>query len=129
MTNGSRAVLQRARKQAGALRDIYRRSHQRRAWIRARHAESPSFRDAVAADVAVTLHYRGEGRTHLSRTELLAEALRLTFSTDAFLAQVLYRGRVAALRQGRYFQKHGSRNSGVASPRVEAEGDSRRGGR
>lgn len=100
MTNGSRAVLQRARKQAGALRDIYRRSHQRRAWIRARHAESPSFRDAVAADVAVTLHYRGEGRTHLSRTELLAEALRLTFSTDAFLAQVLYRGRVAALRRG-----------------------------
>jgi serine O-acetyltransferase len=47
-----------------------------------------------------TLRFRGEGRDHLSRTELVAETLRLSWVSDAFLAQVLYRGRVAALRRG-----------------------------
>jgi serine O-acetyltransferase len=48
----------------------------------------------------MTLHFRGEGRAGLSRTELALEAVRLSWSSDAFFAQVLYRGRVAALRRG-----------------------------
>jgi serine O-acetyltransferase len=76
------------------------RGRERRRWVRERHAQSPPLREALAADVATTLHFRGEGRGHLSRTEVALEILRLSWTSDAFLAQVLYRGRVSALRRG-----------------------------
>lgn len=94
------AFVERGKQQARAVAGIYRREQQRKAWVRQRHQASPGFRAAVASDVAMHLKFRGEGRADLSRTELVAETLRLAFTTDAFLAQVLYRGRVAALRRG-----------------------------
>lgn len=100
MSPSATAVVNRAREQARAAREIYRRGKQRRAMIRERHTQSPPFRQAVAADVVMNLHFRGEGRDHLSRTELALETARLVFTSDAFFAQLLYRGRVAALRRG-----------------------------
>lgn len=100
MPRTSRGLIARVRYQAQAVGDIYRRGKHRRDWVRQRHAQSPSLREAVAADVKMTLMYRGEGRHHLSRTEIVAESLRLAWVSDAFLAQVLYRGRVTALRRG-----------------------------
>lgn len=94
------SLIERGRRQVHAVAAIRRRERARRAWLRSRHDDSPRFRDAIAADVAVHLRFRGEGREHLSRTELAVEALRLATTTDAFLAQVLYRGKVAALRRG-----------------------------
>jgi len=100
MTSTPQALLERGRRQAGTIRAIYQRGKQRRAWVRERHTQSPPLRAAVASDVAVTLKYRGEGRGHLSRTELVVETVRLAWVSDAFFAQLLYRGRVAALRRG-----------------------------
>lgn len=82
------------------LRGMVRRSLERRSVVRQRHQGSPPFRQALAADVQATLNYRGESRGPLSRAELLAEVARLSWTSDAFLAQVLYRGRVALLRRG-----------------------------
>lgn len=95
-----RALIARGKRQAGLLREIHRRGRHRRVTVRQRHAGSPGFKAALAADVMATLRLRGEGRPHLSRTELIAETVRLSWVSDAFLAQVLYRGRVAALRRG-----------------------------
>lgn len=58
--------------------------------IRARH---PGFREAVAADAAVTARYRGERHEFRSRGDLAVQALRLCLVSDAFLAQVLYRAK------------------------------------
>lgn len=95
-----RALVARGKQQARALRDIHRRGKARRVEVRKRHAGSPGFRAALAADVMATLRYRAEGRAHLSRTELIAETIRLSWVSDAFFAQVLYRGRASALRRG-----------------------------
>lgn len=100
MSGKARGFVERGKVQMRLMRQMYRRSREHRVWVKERHAQSPPLREALAADVAVTLHYRGEGRGHLSRTELAIEALRLGFASDAFLAQALYRGRVAALRRG-----------------------------
>ncbi len=94
------ALFERGKAQAKAMRAIHARGRARRVWVKQRHAHSPALKAAVAADVHTTLQYRGEGRAHLSRTELLAETVRLSWVSDAFLAQLLYRGRVAALRRG-----------------------------
>lgn len=92
----------RVKRQVSALRGIQQASRERREWLKQRHTSSPGFRDAVAADVSANLVYRGENRdrTELSRTELVAETLRLAWTSDAFAAQLLYRGRVAMLRRG-----------------------------
>jgi serine acetyltransferase len=58
--------------------------------IRARH---PGFREAVAADAAVTAGYRGERAHFRSRTDLALQVVRLSWQSDAFLAQVLYRAK------------------------------------
>ncbi|HNE87742.1 MAG: hypothetical protein U0R27_13040 [Candidatus Nanopelagicales bacterium] len=92
-------LVARGRRQASALREMYRRGRRRRAWVRERHAQSPPLREALAGDLVATLRYRGEERP-LSRSEMVAEAVRLSWVSDAFFAQVLYRGRVAALRRG-----------------------------
>jgi serine O-acetyltransferase len=58
--------------------------------IRARH---PRFREAVAADARITAHYRGERHEFTSRLDLAAQVVRLSWTSDAFLAQVLYRAK------------------------------------
>lgn len=85
-----------------SLRAVQRAARDRRRQIRERHTLSPPLRQALVADIQTTLEYRGEsrGRGQLSRTELVAEAVRLTWATDAFAAQVFYRTRVAMLRRG-----------------------------
>lgn len=100
MSGMARTLVERGKQQVRAVQQIYRGSREHRQWVQQRHAQSPPLRQALAADIAVTLHFRGEGRGHLSRTELVVEALRLSWTSDAFLAQALYRGRVAALRRG-----------------------------
>ena len=94
------ALFERGKSQAKALHAIHTRGKARRTWVKQRHAQSPPLRAAVAADVMTTLQFRGEGRAHLSRTELVAETIRLSWASDAFFAQLLYRSRVAALRRG-----------------------------
>jgi serine O-acetyltransferase len=57
-------------------------------WIRARH---PRLREALVADAIVTARYRGERHEFRSRLDTAAQILRLAWSSDAFLAQSLYR--------------------------------------
>jgi serine O-acetyltransferase len=56
--------------------------------IRARH---PRLREALAADARVTALYRGERHEFRSRLDLGVQILRLAWTSDAFLAQALYR--------------------------------------
>lgn len=100
MAGTPHALFARGKRQVAGLRELQRRGKARREWVKQRHAQSPPLKAAIAADVMATLRFRGEPREHLSRTELVAETLRLSWVSDAFLAQVLYRGRVAALRRG-----------------------------
>ncbi len=58
--------------------------------IRSRH---PRFREAVAADAAITARFRGERHEFRSRGDLAAQVLRLCLVSDAFLAQALYRAK------------------------------------
>jgi len=58
--------------------------------IRARH--SPFIR-AVLEDARVSAQFRGERHEFRSRADALAQALRLTWVSDAFCAQVLYRAK------------------------------------
>ena len=58
--------------------------------IRARH---PGFWVAVRADAEVTAKYRGEPADFRSLTDALLHIARLCWQSDAFLAQVCYRGK------------------------------------
>jgi serine O-acetyltransferase len=58
--------------------------------IRARH---PRFREAMVADAAVWALYRGERSQFHGRLDTLLQILRLLWSSDAFLAQSLYRAK------------------------------------
>jgi serine O-acetyltransferase len=58
--------------------------------IRARH---PRFVEAVVADARVTAGYRSERSHFRNRADALVQVLRLMYVSDAFLAQVLYRGK------------------------------------
>ena len=58
--------------------------------IRARH---PRFRDAMVADAAVWALYRGERSQFHGRLDTVLQILRLMWSSDAFLAQSLYRAK------------------------------------
>ncbi|MFN8212480.1 MAG: hypothetical protein U0R27_02425 [Candidatus Nanopelagicales bacterium] len=100
MPGSVRDLVDRGKRQARSAQRVLLRSRERRRWVQQRHTQSPPLRQALAADVAMTLHFRGEGRPDLSRTELALEAVRLSWSSDAFLAQVLYRARISALRRG-----------------------------
>ena len=58
--------------------------------VRARH---PRFREALLADARVTAAHRAERSEFRSRGDALAQALRLMWVSDAFLAQTLYRAK------------------------------------
>ena len=58
--------------------------------LRARH---PRFAEAVLADARVSSAYRGRPLAGKGDREVAAEAARLAWQSDAFLAQVLYRAK------------------------------------
>jgi serine O-acetyltransferase len=61
--------------------------------LRAIVARHPTFREAVVADLKVTLAYRAERIPLTSRRAVLVQVLRLMWESDAFLGQVLYRAK------------------------------------
>lgn len=65
------------------------------AFLAARLASQPSFRKAVLADARVTAERRGERSEFRSPTDTLVQVARLAVQSDAYLAQVCYRGKVA----------------------------------
>lgn len=65
--------------------------------IRDRH---PRFTSAVRADVEISLRYRGEHPTTGSSADVVAQAVRLMWTSDAFAALVMYRARSAMQRHG-----------------------------
>lgn len=64
-----------------------------RALMRERRARHPRFLKAVLADAQVTAAYRGERCEFRSTPDAAAQALRLAWVSDGFLAQVLYRAK------------------------------------
>jgi serine O-acetyltransferase len=65
--------------------------------IRGRH---PGFREAVVADARVTLRHRGEREELRSPLDAAFQVLRLSWASDAFLAQILYRLKARLQRLG-----------------------------
>lgn len=63
-------------------------------------ARNPGFAEAVAADVAVTCKFRGERWELTDKWDVLFNGIRLTLNSDAFAAQLCYRGKVALRRRG-----------------------------
>lgn len=94
------AFADNARSTAVGVRRVVASGRSRRRMIKERHRRAPTLGRALTADVAANLHFRGEGRGALSKPETAAEAIRLMATSDAFLAQVLYRSRSAMLRHG-----------------------------
>lgn len=89
------------RESVDQLRSARERNRRRREWVRERHRGGPGFKAAVAADTDQALRSRGEHPgVPLGRGQLVVESVRLSCTTDAFLAQLLYRGRTALLRRG-----------------------------
>ena len=72
----------------------------RRRELREMAEHNPGFVEAVSADVAVTCKFRGERFELEDKWDVLFNGIRLAWSTDAFLAQVCYRGKVALRRRG-----------------------------
>lgn len=64
--------------------------------IRSRH---PSFRSAVVADAQVTAAYRGERSDFRSDLDAIIQIVRLAWTSDAFLAQAIYRAKAAMQRR------------------------------
>lgn len=64
------------------------------------HSNQPSFKTAIAADVRVTAARRGERHSYQSTVDLVLQAIRLMFVTEAFFAQVCYRAKVECRRRG-----------------------------
>jgi serine O-acetyltransferase len=58
--------------------------------VRARH---PRLGEALVGDAVVTALYRGERHEFRGRLDAVAQILRLMWSSDAFLAQALYRAK------------------------------------
>jgi serine O-acetyltransferase len=72
----------------------------RRDFLRARRAEHPSFVEAVVADARLAAAFRGERADFVSTLDTVAQALRLTWVSDAFGAQVCYRAKAALQARG-----------------------------
>lgn len=65
--------------------------------ISSRH---PGFREAVLADARVTLRHRGEREELRSGLDATIQVLRLIWTSDAFVAQMLYRLKARLQRYG-----------------------------
>ena len=66
----------------------------------ARKAAQPRFRKAVLADARLTAERRLERSTFTSPLDAIVQVVRLAVQSDAFLAQVCYRGKVALQVRG-----------------------------
>jgi serine O-acetyltransferase len=66
---------------------------QARALRREIRAQHPPFGRAVVEDAKVTARYRGERAEFRSRADAIGQAMRLSWVSDAFLGQVLYRAK------------------------------------
>jgi serine O-acetyltransferase len=65
--------------------------------IRARH---PGLREALVADARISLLHRGERHELRSRADAAIQILRLIWTSDAFLAQAMYRVKARLQRLG-----------------------------
>lgn len=65
--------------------------------IRARH---PRLREALVADAQISLLHRGERHEFRSSADAAIQILRLFWTSDAFLAQALYRVKAVLQRRG-----------------------------
>lgn len=65
--------------------------------IRSRH---PGVRAAILADARISSAFRGRPLNGKSNREVAVEALKLAWSSDAFLGQILYRVRMRLHRAG-----------------------------
>jgi serine O-acetyltransferase len=72
----------------------------RREFWAGRRARHPAFGKAVLADARITAQRRGERFEFRSRPDALAQMIRLAVVSDAYLAQVLYRGKAALQAKG-----------------------------
>jgi serine O-acetyltransferase len=59
----------------------------------------PRFAEAVLADTCITAAHRGDRNEFRSRLDTWLQAVRLAIVSDAFLAQVCYRGKAACQRR------------------------------
>ena len=66
---------------------------ERKAFWRELRASHPGFREAVMADARMTALHRGERAEFRSRGDAAWQILRLAWTSDAFLGQVLYRAK------------------------------------
>jgi serine O-acetyltransferase len=64
--------------------------------VRSNH---PRFAEAVLADTRITAAQRGDRKEFRSRLDTWLQAVRLAIVSDAFLAQVCYRGKAACQRR------------------------------
>lgn len=85
---------------AQSLRRNAGESLARRRQLRGLAARNPGFREAVASDIVVTLKFRGERWQLEDSWDVALNGLRLAATSDAFLAQLCYRGKVALRRRG-----------------------------
>jgi len=69
------------------------RSQARDDFWRALRLRHPRFREALVADARVTALHRGERNEFRSRLDTAAQIGRLAWTSDAFLAQALYRAK------------------------------------
>ena len=91
----TRAVRRRAERLSGEPQDEWARA------LRAeRRAEHPRFTEAVLADADVTVRLRGDSVPRGSAAMEWFQVLRLSVVSDAFFAQVCYRGKAALQRRG-----------------------------
>jgi serine O-acetyltransferase len=67
---------------------------------RALHERHPGLRKAIVADARVSAQHRGERHEFRSGWDALTQVLRLCWTSDAFLGQVLYRVKARAQARG-----------------------------
>jgi len=63
-------------------------------------AQHPLFKEAVFEDARMSAAFRGERHEFRSDLDRIGQAIRLAWVSDAFLGQVLYRGKAAMQRRG-----------------------------
>jgi serine O-acetyltransferase len=81
-------VVKLLRKRPATDADLFREAIH--AEVRAKH---PKFGEAVLADARVTATYRGERADFHSTLDAIAQIIRLAVVSDAFVAQIAYRGK------------------------------------
>ncbi len=95
ISKATNALERRARRVLAARRE--RVAQGPRSAVLRRH---PGFVEAVLEDARVTAAYRTERHKFTGRRDAIGQAIRLSFVSDAFLAQVLYRAKASLQAAG-----------------------------